>query len=990
MTFLAVIIVQLVFAQTRSITGKVTDMDGLPLPGVAVMVPGTTTGTVTIADGSFELSVPKGINNLSFSFIGMKKQEVKINNQKQINIIMEPDVIGLDEVIAVGYGVMKKSDLTGTVSSFNTEKTADIPNTNVLQAIQGSISGLNVVTPDRPGEDPAILIRGVNSLSAGNYPLIVVDGIIYNGSLNDFNVNDIEKIDVLKDASAAAVYGSRSANGVIIITTKNGTSDKPLFNFNAYAGLSNPVSLIPVLDGPGYLQKVLDFREAAGLEANPANIADYISIKEAENYAAGNTVNWYDEIVKTGITQNYNLNVSGKTNRTNYYLSGTYHKQEGIVENDNYERFSVMANFKNKITDWYSISVRSSFASMDYSGVAAGLYYGLSPYGTYWDDKERGTYEEYPMEDPYFTHPMVNTFVDNKDVRTSLFGLFSNEINVPFINGLKWTLNYATNIRSKRQYNFWSNKHKTGGGNTSNGIAKKEIYDNYDWTLDNIINYKKRFLDIHWLDITLLYSREYQRFENTIAEASDFFNQALGYNNLGLGKVQQTQSDLQDQNSVAYMGRVNYILNDKYSLTATIREDGFSGFSKNKKYAVFPSMALAWTISNEKFMQNIKNLNLLKIRLSYGENGNQAISRYQTLARIANNQYLFGDGSNTTTTAYLESMANSDLGWETTKTTNIGVDYGFIKNKIYGSIDVYSSNTYDVLLQRNIPTTSGYSTVWTNIGKIHNSGVELSLNTINVDTKEFKWKSSFIFSLNRNRIVELLGEDLDGDGKEDDNLANSWFIGKPLGVIYGYKTDGIYQTSDTNIPSGFMPGDFKIVDTDGVDGITPEDRVILGSTLPNYTFSISNTLQYKNFSLYLLINSIQGGGKDNYYVGNNIAMHNVNYPFSSWTERFNVQDVPYWTPTNPSNEYARVNYMPNRTHPYLEDRSFIRLQDVNLAYTFDDKVLNKLQLKGLRLYVSGKNLFTITKWTGYDPENRTTIGDFPMLRTFTLGAEIKF
>jgi TonB-linked SusC/RagA family outer membrane protein len=978
------------YAQQNSISGKVTDSSNQPLPGVTVLVKGTTQGTVTNADGNYSLSNIPDNATLVFSFVGMKAQEIAVGNQTNINVSMIEDAIGLEEVIAVGYGTMRKADLTGTVSSVKTEKTMDIPNANILQAMQGSVAGMNVVTPDRPGENPSVLIRGINSLSAGNSPLIVVDGIIYNGSLNDFNVNDIEKIDVLKDASAAAVYGSRSANGVIIITTKMGTTGKPIFNFNAFAGVSNPTYLIPVKDGPRYLQKVLDFRESIGLEADPDKITDYITLTEAENYRNGNTVDWYDKIIKTGVTQNYNLNVSGKTDRTNYYLSGTYYNQEGIVENDNFERLSIKANFTNDITDWYSVSLKTGFTSLDYSGNPAGLYYGMSPYGTYWEDEEKGIYKEYPWEDPLFTHPMVPTLVDNKDIRTSLLGLISSELEVPFVKGLKWTLNYSTNLRTQKVNNFWNNEHKTGGGDTSNGLARKEIYENYDWTLDNIINYRRSFKEVHSVDATFLYSREYQRYDATSAQASDFFNQALGYNNLGLGKVQITNSDLQDQNSVAYMGRLNYMFNYKYSLTATIRRDGFSGFSKDKKYANFPSVAAAWTASGEKFLSDVSCLNLLKIRLSYGENGNQAISRYQTLARIADAQYVFGDGGNAFTTVYTESMANNDLGWETTKVANLGFDFGFLKNRINGNLEIYSSNTYDVLLRRNIPATSGYSSVWTNIGKVHNQGFELNLNSINMQKNDFSWESGFIISLNRNRIDELLGEDLDGDGKEDDNIANSWFIGKPLGVIYGYKTDGIYQLDDTDIPSGFKPGDFRLVDTDSDGAITPDDRQILGSTLPNYIFSISNTLKYKNFSFYFLLYSVQGGGKDNYYVGNNIAMHDVNSGMSTWTERMNIVDVPYWTPKNPSNEYSRVNYMPSRLHPYLEDRSFVKLQDVNLSYTFDHVSLEKIRLQGLRVYLSGKNLYSWSKWTGYDPENSTTIGGFPMLSTYTLGIDFKF
>lgn len=976
------------------ITGKVTSAeDGSSLPGVNVIIKGSSQGTATDSNGAYSIEVPSSETILVFSFVGYTAQEVQTGNRAVIDIVLAPDVTALEEVVVVGYGTVRKSDLTGTVSSVTTQKTEDIPNTNILQSLQGRVAGLNVVTPSRPGESPGITIRGLNSLSSNassNAPLIVVDGIIYNGSINDFNVNDIEKIDILKDASAAAVYGSRSANGVLLITTKMGKTSKPTFNFNTYHGISTPVSLIPILDGPGYIKKVLDFRAAIGLEADPNNIEDYLLDTEKENYRNGKTVDWYDKIVKAGVTQNYNLNISGKTDRTNYYLSGTYFKQTGIVENDNFDRFTLKANFKNDITDWYSISLNTGFSSLDYSGIASNLFYGYSPYGSYWEDEAKGIYKEFPTEDFYQQHPMWNTFIDDKDTRISALATISSQMEIPFIKGLKWTLNYSTNLRTRRLSDFWDNTILSGGGKTSNGIAKKQIFDNYDWTLDNIVNYRKAINDVHSIDVTLLYSREFQQYEETLAQSNDFLNQALGYNNLGLGKVQQSNSDLQDQNSVAYMGRLNYVYNDKYALTATVRKDGFSSFSRDRKYAIFPSVALAWTVSQEAFLENVSWLSLMKLRISYGENGNQALGRYQTLSRIADSQYIFGDGGGTTPTVYVQSIANNDLGWETTKVQNAGIDFGLFQGRISGSIDVYSSNTFDILLERNIPATTGYSTVWTNIGKVHNNGVELSLNSVNLERDGFNWETGFVFSLNRNRIDELLGEDLDGDGKEDDNLANSWFIGKPLDVIYGYKTNGIYQLNETEIPTGFKPGDFRLVDIDHDGEITPDDRMVLGSKLPNFIFSISNTVQYKNFSLYVLFNSLQGGGKDNYYVGNNMAMHNVNNTFSTWTERFNMQDVPYWTPENPSEEYARVNYIPTRSHPYLEDRSFVRLQDITVSYTFDRTILEKLRILGLRAYVSGKNLYTWTKWTGYDPENQTTIGSFPMLRTYTVGLDLKF
>jgi TonB-linked SusC/RagA family outer membrane protein len=707
------------------------------------------------------------------------------------------------------------------------------------------------------------------------------------------------------------------------------------------------------------------------------------------NYRNGSTVDWYDKIVKSGITKNNNISISGKTEKTSYYFSGTFFNQSGIVKNDDFDRFTLKANFKNEITDWYTLSLRTGFTSLDYSGVAADLFYGYSPYGSYWEDESLNIYKPFPTEDFYKQHPMINTQIDNRDVSTSVLGTLSSQLKIPFIKGLKWTLNYSTNLRSRRIDNFWNNTLNIGSGTTLNGNASKQIVDNYDWTLDNIINYNRLFNKKHSVDITLLYSREYQRYEKTFAGANDFINQGLGYNNLSLGKSQQSDSDLQDQNSVAYMARLNYVYNNKYALTASIRRDGFSSFSKSHKYATFPSLALAWTASNEGFLETTSWLNTLKFRVSYGENGNQALGRYQTLSRIQNSQYLFGDGSDTEGTVFVESIANNDLGWETTKVVNFGMDFGFLQNRLRGTVDLYSSNTYNILLQRNIPATTGYSTVWTNLGKVHNKGIEFTLNSANISGDNLSWETGFVFSLNRNRIDELLGEDVDGDGKEDDIVANSWFIGSPLGVVFGYKTNGIYQTGE-EAPSGFKAGDFRLVDNNDDGEITPDDRMILGTTLPNYVFSISNTFKYKNLSLYIMFNSIQGGGKDNSYIGNNMAMHNVNNPFPTWAERFNVQDVPYWTPENPSNDYPSINYVPTRNHPYLEDRSFVRLQDITISYNFDSSIFENLPINGLRTYVSGKNIYTWTKWTGYDPEIQTSIGDFPTLRTITMGLDVRF
>ncbi len=970
-----------------TIRGTVRDETGSPVPGTSVIVQGAPLGTSTDAEGNFVLENVAGNAVLVFSSLGYASQEVPVNRRDVIDVVLQPDITGLDEVLVVGYGTQKKSDITGSVERINMDKTANLPNYNVLQSLQGRAPGLNVTSPFRPGQEPGLSIRGINSISAEDAPLVVVDGIIYNGSLADFNANDIATVDILKDASAAAVYGSRAANGVLLITTKSGSTEKPQFSFKMYQGIQEPERMIGVLDGPGYLQKVLDFRRATGLEANPENIDDYITTVEAENRRNGQTVDWIDHVMRTGIINNYHLDVSGRSGSTSYYLSGTYFTNKGILKNDDFDRMTVNLNLTNWITDWYSISVKSLFSTQDFSGVNAGISAAklLSPYGDFYDENGPGGYSFTPMGDPLGRHPLLSTLIDNKEIHNSIWGLISSNLDVPFLPGLKWTLNASANLRNKAINEFVNNE-ITPAGQVNNGIGSKEETKNFDWTIDNILNYRRTFNQKHTLDVTALFSRESRQVEFSGLRGTNFFSQSLGYNNLGLAQVQEVQSNLEDQNSIAYMGRINYSYDDRYALTLTTRRDGFSGFARNNKYAVFPSVAVAWTATNESFV-NLSWLNYLKLRLSYGKNGNQAIGRYQSLARMASDNYVFD--KTPAATVSVNSMANYDLSWETTTTGNIGIDFNLFDQRLGGSLDVYSSDTKDLLLRKALPESSGFSEILTNVGQVHNHGVEISLNSSNIKKKNLTWESGFVFTLNRNRIDRLTGQDADGDGREDDDIGSGWFIGESLYSIFGYKTDGIWQLNDPDIPAGFEPGDFRIVDLNQDGQITPEDRTILGNTLPYYSFAVSNTLTYRNFSFYVLINSIQGGG-DNYYVANNNATRNVNAGSTTTSERFNLQDVPYWTPDRPSNEYPRINYNPSFPHPILEDRSFVRIQDVSLSYGFDRDLLNKLGINGLTLFVSVKNLHTFTKWTGYDPENATTFANSPFLRTYTLGLDFKF
>ncbi|NJN27219.1 MAG: TonB-dependent receptor [Cyclobacteriaceae bacterium] len=981
-----------ILIQGITITGRVTSSeDSEGLPGVNVVVKGTTQGTVTDVDGNYTLEVPSTDAVLVFSSVGYLKEEVIVGNSSIIDFVLMLDITALEEIVVVGYGTQQKKDVTGAVSSVSTEKTRDLPNYSALQSIQGQVAGVSIVTPERPGQDPRFLIRGNNSLTASNTPLVVVDGIIYNGNVSDFNPNDLAKIDVLKDASAAAVYGSRAANGVVLITTKTGTTDRPKFNFNSYVGFQEPEKLVPVMDGKRYEQKISDFNDIL-FASNPNASPIVLTNVEMENRDAGRETDWIDKSLRKGIINQYHLDVSGRSENTNYYVAGTYYKEEGIVKNDNFERITLNMNLTTHITDWYSVSFKSAYTHKDYSGMEASFdqAYRQSPYGSFYDEDGPGGYAFLPIGDQLGEHPLMRTLIDDYDHNNSLWGLVSSNLEIPFIPGLKWTMNFSSNGRNDKEKRFYDNE-TTVDGQLRNGIARRVHRDFFDWTFDNILSYKKIFNHIHSLDLTLLYSREYRSIDYTFAEASTFVSQALGYNNLELGEIRASNSNFEEQNSLSQMARLNYSFDSRYSMTLSVRRDGFSAFAPGNKFAVFPAAAFAWTITNENFLNDVNWLDYLKLRLSYGENGNQAIDRYSSLAKIGINQYLFGNGGTSISTFTINSLANKSLTWETTVAQNVGLDFSIFNERLNSSVDIYYSRTTDLLQDRSIPQITGFATVLTNIGEVENKGLEITLNSVNLRKGKLIWESGFAFSLNRNRIVSLGGVDANKDGIEDDDISNGWFIGQPYDAIYGFRTDGIWQLNN-DVPVPFRAGDFRIVDVNGDGVISPtDDRSILGSESPNFRVGISNTLQYNQFSLYAMINWVQGGGKGNYYVGDNYETRSVNRRgFSSFSERFNLQDVPYWTPNNPSEEYPRLDYFPPFNHPILEDRSFLRIQDVSLAYNFDNTLLDKFKVQNMRIYASVKNLYTFTSWTGYNPETQTTIYDLPFLRSYTVGIDFSF
>ncbi len=1000
--------------QKKTISGKVTDTSGATLPGVSVIVKGTTIGIISDNNGSYSLSnVPENAV-LQFSFVGMKMQEISIGGKTIINVTLAEETVGIEEVVAIGYGTVKKSDLTGAVVSVDLGKREMAANVNLSQTLQGYVPGVNVGGAVKAGESGSLSIRGRTSLSANDTPLIILDGIIYNGGLSDIDVADIEKIDILKDASAAAVYGSRSANGVIIISTKKGKNEKPTFNFNMYYGIQemSPNKMAHVMDANQYAVRLVDYnyyqqKLLPWYKTNPGSsegrpirpditnrelVAKSLrSLEEQQNYLNGYEVDWLDLVLRRAPIQNYSLSVSGKTNKTNYYLSGSYIKQEGIVKNDNFNRVSLRANFENKITDWLAIGMNISLSKLNNSGYynnttsitfdgftnPAGMTDALraSPLANVYD--ANGNYPLYLAGESYQKHPLLNENIDDHNISNNIFMVLSAKLDIPYVTGLKYEINYSGKYSNNIQNDFFPLS--TIEGALYNNYGTKYYVEEFDWLINNILTYSRIFNERHSVNVTLLFSNEKKESESSSMVAYGFDNPILGYNALQFGKNQKLASGAWEETSISYMSRINYSYANRYLLTATLRKDGFSGFGKNNKYALFPSISIGWVASEETFFKHIDWLSYLKFRLSYGKNGNQGIGRYSSLSKVTNTSHVFG--SNSYVGVYPETIGNSDLSWETTTSTNLGLDLKILNQRISAEIDVYKAITEDVLVKRTLPMASGYDNIWTNIGGIDNKGIEFGLTTINVKRPNINWESRVVFSLNRDKISKLYG------GKNDSDIGNSWFVGKPISSLYNYYVDGVWQEEalfNKSIQANYYPGMYKLRDLNSDGKITPtDDRAIVGYGTPNYRFGINNTISYKNLSFSFFLNSIQGG--NGYYLSNNYSAivaggtdfeYRVNRPGS----------YSYWMPNNPVKNAPAMFYSPPQIHGVYEERSFVRLQDVSFSYSFGKRTLNSLGFNSLQLFISGKNLHTWTKWSGWDPESDGT----PLMRSVIGGVKFNF
>ncbi|HSF55901.1 MAG TPA: SusC/RagA family TonB-linked outer membrane protein, partial [Algoriphagus sp.] len=855
-----------------SISGTVVDDQGDALPGVSIIVKGTTTGVVSDLDGKYTIVVPDENSTLVFSFIGFKTQEVQVGNRTVIDIILGTDTSNLDEVVVIGYGTSKKSDLTGAVISAPLKNFEESPNTNILQALNGSTPGVNIGQVAKAGEDPSIEIRGQSSLNGNQQPLIVLDGIFYRGRISDLNPKDIQSIDVLKDASSKAIYGAQAANGVIIITTKTGRqSQKPVISYSGFVATQTPSTELKPLGREDYLKSARDVDWQRGylapdyLTENPDwtlqnNTGFFPPLIEGLNN--GTDYNWYEEVTDPGHIVDHQISIRGSSEKTSYFISGGYTDQTGWMLNDKFNRVTGRINLDTDITDWLKIGVNTFGSFTDYSGESPefNIIPTMSPLVTPYD--EDGEFIINPLGD-FRLNPFLIAQADNRDLRNNISGILYADVKIPQIEGLSYRLNFSNNYR----WSNFSTSNPYDGGLA--GRAQKSNSWTNDVLLDNIITYTKEISSNHRITLTGLYGMNKIKFDETRAVGVDYSNLILSYNSLQQALIQRIGSSAWEESYLYQMGRLSYDFKRKYLLTATIRRDGFSGFAENNKFGTFPSIGLGWVLSEESFLNEVEQINFMKFRASYGITGNLT-NRYSSLATVTSgtaSQYVFEDGGTTVNGQRITSLSNPDLSWERTSGLNFGLDLDLFNSRVSANVDYYLSTTNDLLWNFVLPNITGFPSISSNVGEIENRGIELVLNAQAIQSSNFSWDIGFNFSRNVNEIVSLIGLDRDGDGVEDDLIANNLFIGQSIGTIYNYDIEGIWQIGD-EVPAGFQPGLYKLRDLNGDGSITPQgDRKILGRTEPAYRLGIQNTLKYKEFTLRFFINSIQGG--ENGYLGQN-------------------------------------------------------------------------------------------------------------------------
>ena len=970
--------------QERTVSGKVLAAeDNSPLPGVNVAVKGTTRGTTTDANGEFRIAVPDDNATLVFSAVGFIAQEVAVGSRSSLNISMAVDNRTLNEVVVVGYGALKKSQVTGAISSVGSKEIAELPITNARQALQGRAAGVDVVqASSKPGTGPVVRIRGRRSINASNDPLYVVDGIPLAGGIDDINPNDIQSMEILKDASATAIYGSRGSNGVVLITTKRGKSGKTVVGYDGYYGVSDRLGQIDVMDGAQFAEYKRESRRAVGAYTTDDKLFEAV---ELEGIAAGRTTDYQSFLLRQGNIQNHQVSVLGGSDKTQFAISGNFFKDVGIVLNQDFTRYTFRVNLDHQISSRIRVGISTLGVHSIQNGEnfnPLGGAYAENPLGKPYDDN--GNLIFLPTSDGLRTNPIAEVVPGAQIDLTKRMRIFNSIYGEwAILDGLKYRVNFGPDLSNRRVGRFVGSQTNARRGADPTAFSFNEY--SFNWTLENILTYQKTLNGVHNLNFTALQSVQKDDYETNQIDVTGIPAETQQFYNLGQASlINSVGSNVRRWVLNSYMGRVNYDYNNKYLLTLTARYDGSSRFGENTKYGFFPSAAVAWNISNEPFMKAVSWVDNLKLRASYGLIGSTAIDPYQTQAQLARTTYAFGS---TGAFGYRPfTIGNPELKWESTATGNIGLDFSFFQGRLSGSAEVYRADTRDLLLFDQLPLTSGFDRVLRNVGKTRNEGFELTLSTVNVDASGgFRWTTDLQFTRNREQILELF------NGKVDD-VGNSRFIGQPLTAYFDYKKIGIWQTSEAEEAKKYQStvGQIKLQDTNGDGKIDPFDRVILGSQVPRFSAGVTNRFEFKGFDLSVFVFARVG------YMFRSI----FHQDFLTLAGRYNTLDVDYWTPNNPTNEFPRPNQLqefpPNRSTLLYFDGTFVKIRNINLGYNVSSKVINRLGLSSVRVFASIQQPFIFSeyrsKYKGIDSE---TDGDVnanqsPAVRQTTFGLNLRF
>lgn len=975
-------------AQQLKVSGTVTDEKGETVIGATVKVKNgdAKSAAITDLDGRFTINAPADAT-LQVTYIGFAAQDVPVNGRSTIDIVLKEDNATLDELVVIGYGTMRKSDLTGSVASLGSDDINNNSVNNIGQAIQGKISGVQIVDAGKPGDNVTVKIRGLGSINNCD-PLVVIDGVPTDLGLNAINMTDVDRLDVLKDASATAIYGSRGANGVVMITTKRGKEGKSTLSVSANVSIQNATNVPDLLNASQYAELSNDMMLNSGNTPNP-EFADPVSL--------GAGTDWLDELLRTGIMQNYTVSYSGGNEKSHYYISGGFLDQSGIVRSVGYRRFTFQANTDAQVTKWLKFSNNLTFSA---------------------DEKKQGSYSigDAMKALPVFPVKEADGSWSGPEGNAMWYGSTRNPIGTTELNTSKTNgYNFLANITAEISFAKWLKFRSTFGYDAKfwfddsftpaypwkptpveQSSRYKSTNKSFTYLWDNYFLFDYTIADAHTISVMAGMSAQWNDYDYYNAQKNVFqFDNVHEFDNGQ--EMYSILGNMTEWALLSYMARFNYSYKNRYLLTATVRRDGSSRFGPKNRWGTFPSVSVAWRMSEEKWFPKNTIVDDLKLRVGYGVTGSQAsVSNYGYLAQYNTSVYPLGIAGNNQTALYSAALANPYIHWEEVAQTNIGVDLSLWRSRVVLSLDAYIKETRDMLVKASIPITSGFedtSTTYTNAGRVSNKGFELSLHTVNIE-KPLRWETDLTATYNRNKI-----KDLNSDVPYYINQINNSYVtmlanGYPINVFYGYVTDGIFQNqqevNDHAIQAGAEPGDIRFRDLNNDGVINDDDRTVLGNPNPTWMFSMNNRLTYKGFELSIYLQGVAG---NKIFNANNIDLTGMSAAYNQTTDVLNR-----WTGEGTSNSMPRAVYGdPNGNNRvsdrFVEDGSYLRLKNITLAYNVPGKWLARIGVQGLRLSLSCENVATITSYSGFDPEvdiNGIDSSRYPISRTFSFGLNFNF